>query len=183
MMLPYNYPVFAEIKSFLEACTGGKLEVYNTGAMLESPDDEERIEFKLDSFCSTGQIYQKSTDDPSGMVQKSIAEYRCELVIRVIEDAINSGFTTNQITGAVQTNAFVDNYIKSMYLINNGMYIDTFRVQRDNVIYNFSEIIIPCYIGIDFSINIDYFTKVVGTEFNVDNDKDIIDDIELGGNE
>ena len=139
MMIPYNHPVFKEIKSFLESCTSGKLPIYNTGFMLESPDFKERIEFKLDSFCSTGQIYQKNEEKEDALYQHSIAEYKCELVIRVIEDAINCGFTTNNISGAIQTNAVVDDYIKSMYVINNGMCVDSFRVQRDNIIYNFSE--------------------------------------------
>lgn len=152
---------------FLKNCTDDKLPVYNSSLLSKPPKEKERIEFKLCNFVSTGQIYK--TKDASGVSYnvKSISEYRCQLIIRIFDDALNCADLTGQIAGAIQTFDYLEQYLDRLYVKNETMRISPFIVQKDNLIANFQEIIVDCYVGIEYKNNIDFFNRLEDTVYDI----------------
>lgn len=162
-MLSYNDERFKQIVDFLRDCTGNKLPVFNSSYPTEN-EDIARIEFKLVNFHSTGQIYKERNKSGAGYEVSSIAEYRCQLNIRVIADEITNNQIATEIAGAIQTHDYLEQYVTGLYIENETMRIREFPFQKDNVIHMFSDIIVDCYIGVKFSRNIDFFTRVEDIE-------------------
>ena len=119
--LVYDDIINREIVLFLKSCTDNKLPVYNSSLLSKPPKEKERIEFKLCNFVSTGQIYKiKDTTGVSYDV-KSIAEYRCQLIIRIFDDALTCAKITGQLAGAIQTFDYLEQYLDRLYVKNETM--------------------------------------------------------------
>lgn len=151
----------------LRDCTNGKLPVYNSAMLSKPPKEIERIEFRLDHFISTGQIY--ANEDKFGDAFKSgtVSEYRCQLIIRVFDDPKNCSVITSAIAGAIQTFAYTEQFARQLYLLNETMRIKPFSIQRDNKILNFTEMVIKCYLPLEWKADIDYFTRLEDTVFDI----------------
>ena len=161
-MLPYNDDINKQLVQFLSKASGG-MKVYNLSNLTEKPNEANRIEFILDNFVSTGQIYQTSKEEDTKMDASSIAEYKCELTIRVLADPINYTRIVNKICGAIQTNVLVDTYVPDLYIINSSLNTDTFRIQKDNIITLLGQINVECYLGVAYEgTDVDYFDHVEG---------------------
>lgn len=166
-MIVYDDIINKEIVSFLKNCTDDKLPIYNASLLSKPPKEKERIEFKLCNFVSTGQIYK--TKDVSGVTYdvKSISEYRCQLIIRIFDDALNCAETSGQIAGAIQTFDYLEQYLDRLYVKNETMRISPFIVQKDNLITNFQEIIVDCYVGIEYKNKVDYFNRIEDSVYEI----------------
>lgn len=169
-MLPYNHPVYAELTTLLKTCVADKLPVYNATMLSKVPKHPERIEFKLINFFSTGQIYPNKTIGTTTYKVGTIAEYRCQLSIRIFEDPKNCGLITNRITGAIQTFAYLEQFVEELYIENETMKVKPFSLEKDGEIKMFNEILVDCYLGVDFEGDIDWFDKLqdVVVDFNSD---------------
>lgn len=178
MMLPYNDGINKQLVQFLSKVSGG-MKVYNLSNLTEKPNESNRIEFILDNFVSTGQIYQTSKEEHTKMYASSIAEYKCELTIRVLADPINYTRIINKICGAIQTNVLVDTYVPDLYIINSSLSTDTFRIQKDNIITLLGQINVECYLGVAYEdTDVDYFDHVEGGLYI---DGEYEKDIQIGG--
>lgn len=167
-MLAYNHTVYGELVRFLKACTGEILPIYNGLMLTAPPKEDERIEFRLMNFTSTGQIYGlKDTELPDRYEVGSISEYRCQLIIRVFDDPKNCAMTTGKIAGAIQTFGYLDQFVNMLYVKNETMRIAPFCIQNDNIVINYQEIVVDCYVGIQYGNDVDYFTKVEDISYEV----------------
>lgn len=162
-MLRYNDVRFKEIVSFLRAATDNKLPVFNASYPIPN-EDESRIEFELINFRSTGQIYKDKDKSGSDYKVSTISEYRCQLNIRVIADEVTNNEIVTNIAGAIQTQDYLEEYINGLYVENETMRIMDFPFQKDNIINMFSDILVDCYIGIEYSNNINYFDRIEDIE-------------------
>ena len=159
-MIPYDSEINKEIVTFIRACTNDELPIYNASMLMKPPKEKERIEFTLDNFVSTGQIYRDK--DVSGFTYElnSIAEYRCQLIITVFKDALGCAEMIGKIAGAIQTFDYMEQYVHRLYVENQTMYVGRSVVNRDNMMTNFQEIIVDCYVGLEYKNNIDFFDKL-----------------------
>lgn len=166
-MLEYNHPVYGELTRILKECTGNVLPVYNGMMITKPPKDAERIEFRLINFSSTGQIYQ--TRDVSGANFKvgTTSEYRCQLSIRVFDDPKNGAVLTGKIAGAIQTFEYLSGIVDELYIKNETMKIKPFTLQKDNIVVNYMEIIVDCYMAVFYENTVDYFTKVEDVDYDI----------------
>lgn len=167
MMLPYNSPINKQIVAFLKKVSGG-MNVYNLSNLTTKPNNPNRIEFIFDNFVSTGQIYQQTKETPTQLFVSSIAEYRCELTIRVLADPINYTKIVNKICGAIQTNVLVDDYVPDIYIINSSLNTDTFRIQKDNIITLLGQINVECYVAIAYDDTEISYVETIDTDLYVD---------------
>lgn len=167
MMLPYNDDINKQLVQFLSKVSGG-MKVYNLSNLTEKPNEANRIEFILDNFVSTGQIYQTSKEEHTKMYASSIAEYRCELTIRVLADPINYTRIVNKICGAIQTNVLVDTYVPDLYIINSSLNTDTFRIQKDNIITLLGQINVECYLGVAYEDTEVEYVETIYTDLYID---------------
>lgn len=166
-MIVYDDIINREIVLFLKSCTDNKLPVYNSSLLSKPPKEKERIEFKLCNFVSTGQIYK--TKDTTGVSYdvRSIAEYRCQLIIRIFDDALTCAKITGQLAGAIQTFDYLEQYLDRLYVKNETMRISPFIVQKDNLITNFQEIIVDCYVGIEYKNKVDFFNRLEDSVYEI----------------
>lgn len=168
-MIQYDDEINKEIVAFIRDCTDSKLPIYNASTISKPPKDKERIEFKLSNFVSTGQIYKIHDGLPntSEYAEKTISEYRCQLSIRVFDDVISCAQLIGLLAGGIQTFGYLEQFVDILYIKNETMRIRPFIVQKDNTITNLQEIIVDCYVGIEFSKNIDYFTRVEDSIYEI----------------
>lgn len=151
-----------QIVRFLKRCVKGTAPVYNSNAIVTTPVESTRVEFKIDGFRSTGQIYQKTKPNEDFKIG-SIAEYRCLLTIRVIGTPEFSNEAVVNIAGGIQGNGILEMYVDNLYVRNETLRMTHYPVQQDGVIYVISQITAECYVGIEydsFDDEIGYFTKV-----------------------
>lgn len=160
-MLAHDHIIYKEMVSFLKECSGGHLPIYNALMISKPPKDSERIEFRLINFNSTGQIYEtKNTISPNLYRLGTVSEYRCQLVIRVLDDPKSCALTTGKIAGAIQTFQYLEQFVDMLYIENETMRILPFTIQKDNTIVNFQEIIVDCYVPVVFEGEVDYFDRL-----------------------
>ena len=160
-MLAYNDETNRQIIRFLKNVTKGEYKIYNSGVMMAPPKEKRRIEFKFDDFVSTGSIYQKKIVTKDGMRIGSVADYKCQLLIRVIDTPIDSARIAGLIAGAIQTNEYLYSFIdSSLYLKNQTTSVVPFVVQRDNVVISYQDVIVNCVKAIEYEMPINYFDTV-----------------------
>ncbi|MGL5713875.1 MAG: hypothetical protein ACRCX2_12705, partial [Paraclostridium sp.] len=141
--------------------------VYNATMITRPPKDKERIEFRLMNFFSTGQIYETKNLEGAGYKVGTVSEYRCQLVVRVFEDPMKCSLITGQIAGAIQTFEYLEQFADFLYVKNETMRITPFLIQKDNTIINFQEILVDCYIGVEYENDISYFNKIEDSVFDI----------------
>ncbi|MGL6024970.1 MAG: hypothetical protein ACRC0F_10160, partial [Cetobacterium sp.] len=101
----------------------------------------------------------------------TISEYKCQLSIRVFDSPTESAIMAGRIVGAIQTFDYLSRFAKALYVLNETLAIRPFSIQKDNVIINYQEVLVDCYIGVDWEASIDYFTKVEDVSLIVDEPK------------
>ena len=167
-MLSYDNPIYGELVTFIKTCTNGRLPIYNALMLSKPPKDAERIEFRLINFHSTGQIY--GTKDDTGFNKYrvgTISEYRCQLVIRILDDPKTCALTTGQIAGAIQTFQYLEQFVDRLYIENETMRILPLTFQKDNTVVNFQEILVDCYLAVPFEGDVDYFDRLEDYEIQI----------------
>ncbi|MGL5716965.1 MAG: hypothetical protein ACRCX2_28375 [Paraclostridium sp.] len=166
-MLEYNHISYGELVKFFRSCVGSTLPIYNGLMITKPPKEAERIEFRLINFSSTGQIYQNRDTTGSGYIVSTVSEYRCQLVIRVFADPKNCSVATNRIAGAIQTFEYLSGIVDYIYVKNETMRIKPFTLQKDNVVINYMEIIVDCYIPITYENTVDYFNRIEDVDYEI----------------
>lgn len=166
-MLEYNSIIYGELVKFIRDCTGNKLPVYNGLMMTKPPKDSERIEFRLINFYSTGQIYKTTNKGGPGYAVGTVSEYKCQLAIRVFDDPQNCAVATGMIAGAIQTFPKLEQFVDILYVENETMKIKPFTIQKDNTIVNFQEILVDCYLPIEYNVDVPYFTTVENVNIDI----------------
>lgn len=158
--------VYKELQTFLKETTGSS-NVYNTMYMATKPSGD-RIEYMLDNFISTSQIYQTRDTSYNSLNVGSNREYRCQLKIKVAyENGLVASDQINKISGALHTHEYVEQYINNLYIETSSMRIRTVPFLNNGLISFIPEIIVDCYLVDEFNVGIDYFTNVEDTEIKI----------------
>ncbi len=166
-MIPYNDELNEQIINLIKASVGVDIEVFNLSVVTNPPFANRRIEFRLGNFLSTGQIYRETDRSGATFVVKSLAEYRCQLVIRVFDKPKEVEVLSSKIAGAIQTFEFLDSHLNLISLKNESMRIRPFVVERDNIVVNFKEIIVDANVGLEFEGAIPFFDKIDDITYNI----------------
>lgn len=162
-MIEKNSDINKQIFDFIKYSIIDNVPIYNSRYIL-SGKQNDRIEFHVGSFVSTGRIYSIEEETSTELIYGSSSDYRCQLVIRVLGSPEFTAKYAGMITGAIQAFGILETIIKDIEIQNETMRVRDIPYTGNGVISSIPEISVNCVVCLSYKRDIDYFDKIRNVE-------------------